>query len=70
MLKRARWFGLVGVLVLVTAACDWSMLGFGAGARIRSAERIGGTARLRAAFPGDVGQPWSRGSQGHEGGVR
>src|SRR4051812_39716411 len=31
MRQRLRWFGLVGVLVLVTAACDWSMVGLNAG---------------------------------------
>jgi FOG: WD40-like repeat len=31
MLKRVRWFALFGALVLVTAACDWSMVGFDAG---------------------------------------
>jgi|GEM_PF-4409972 FOG: WD40-like repeat len=31
MLKRGRWFAMFGALVLVAAACDWSMVGFDAG---------------------------------------
>ena len=31
MTRQLRWFALIGALVLVTAACDWSMIGFNAG---------------------------------------
>lgn len=31
MQKRVWWFAMLGALVLVTAACDWSMVGFNAG---------------------------------------
>ncbi len=62
MRRQGRFVGLLGVLVLVVAACDWSMVGFGAG-------RSGFSSSEKSITPGNVGslvEQW-RGNAGNEG---
>ena len=48
MRRQARFVGLLGVIVLVAAACDWSMVGFGPG-------RTGFSGSEKAITPSNVG---------------
>ena len=48
MKQRVRYVGLLGAMVLVAAACDWSMVGFGPG-------RSGFSGSEKAITPNNIG---------------
>ena len=61
MTQRVRYVGLLGAIVLVAAACDWSMVGFGSG-------RAGFSGSEKAITPNNIGslvEQW-KGSAGYQ----